>query len=112
MRKNIQNWFTPDVSDRRSKNSKQQGLSNQIKACHSSSIDCKVSVNPRWVECLMGVPVGWTSIMCDDIVDQCESEKNRIDHTSKSDECRLLGNGVVPSVAAKAFSVLLKELNN
>jgi hypothetical protein len=49
-----ENWRTPDTSDRRSSKSTQIGLSNQISG----------KLNPRWVETLMGVPVGWTMPSC------------------------------------------------
>ena len=47
-------WATPDVSDRRSNNCRQIGLSNQTQG----------KLNPRWVETLMGLPVGWTMPSC------------------------------------------------
>ena len=47
-------WATPDVSDRRSDNCRQIGLSNQTQG----------KLNPRWVETLMGLPVGWTMPSC------------------------------------------------
>jgi len=53
-------------------------------------------LNPDWVCTLMGVPVGWVSVN--------DEGKNRID------ELRLLGNGVVPQTAEKAFVTLWKEI--
>jgi hypothetical protein len=47
-------WRTPDTSDRRSSKSTQIGLSNQMSG----------KLNPRWVETLMGLPVGWTMPSC------------------------------------------------
>jgi hypothetical protein len=91
------NWATPDCSDRRSTNSNQQGLSNQVKqwptpmgqaqgvlgsTAGNSDFIRKVEqieglraavngpktgmgkLNPRWVETLMGLPVGWTMPTC------------------------------------------------
>ena len=49
-----ESWRTPDTSDRRSSKSTQIGLSNQISG----------KLNPRWVETLMGLPVGWTMPSC------------------------------------------------
>jgi hypothetical protein len=50
----VKNWATPDASDRRSDNCRQVGLSNQTQG----------KLNPRWVETLMGLPVGWTMPSC------------------------------------------------
>jgi DNA (cytosine-5)-methyltransferase 1 len=49
-------------------------------------------LNPDWVCCLMGLPAGW--------VNQGDESSNR------TDELRLLGNGVVPQTAAKAIQTL------
>jgi hypothetical protein len=82
-------WATPDASDRRSDKSRQVGLSNQTKtwatpANHDGTTGTKVNspfkslvgdvekitpltqgkLNPRWVETLMGLPVGWTMPSC------------------------------------------------
>lgn len=72
-------------------------------------------LNPRWVECLMGIPVGWVNPTCDVLYptestnsEDCDIYQNLYNNES---EIRLLGNGVVPNTAAKAFCVLLKELN-
>jgi hypothetical protein len=50
----VKSWATPDASDRRSDKSRQVGLSNQTQG----------KLNPRWVETLMGLPVGWTMPSC------------------------------------------------
>jgi hypothetical protein len=55
-----------------------------------------MKLNPRWVEQLMSVPVGWT---------QLAGEEHRID------ELRLLGNGVVLQTAEKAFRNLHYKLH-
>jgi hypothetical protein len=44
-------WYSPDISDRRSVKSNQQGISNQVRG----------KLNPDWVEQLMGLKVGWTA---------------------------------------------------
>jgi len=89
---NLQGWYTPDCSDRRSKNSKQQGLSNQVKelwptpntsdrhnpnlphdigrgylrteALPNKTPTTTAKLNPRWVCTLMGLPIGWTMPSC------------------------------------------------
>ena len=85
----------------------------------------KGSLNPNWVEGLMGIPHGWTDLEVHDtdlgwkqkedwlsdkweeaiprVVDGCD---NRIDRI------RLLGNGVVPSTACKAWQVLSRRLED
>ena len=55
-------------------------------------------LNPSWVEQLMGLPVGWTQLS------DAEPGDNRIDRL------RLLGNGVVPQTAEKAFRTLLERI--
>ena len=50
----VKSWATPDASDRMSDNCRQVGLSNQTQG----------KLNPRWVETLMGLPVGWTMPSC------------------------------------------------
>ena len=66
----------------------------------NSLVGLNAKLNPRWVETLMGVPVGWVS-------------PDPVTHTTctnRTDELRLLGNGVVPATAALAFETLLKEV--
>lgn len=81
------NWSTPIAGD----------WKGQKKADGSESMLCAQvtkpnpgKLNPRWVECLMGVPQNWV---------KCE-EGNR------TDELRALGNGVVPATAHKAWITL------
>jgi hypothetical protein len=84
----VKSWATPDASDRRSDNCRQVGLSNQIKQWPTpasstgnggphgldggqgarSMIPQEMrnsgKLNPRWVETLMGLPVGWVMPSC------------------------------------------------
>ena len=125
------NWNTPDCSDRRSSKSKQQGLSNQVKDNWSTPRvggqekgstrlargkdlglqgQCEVQsssgkLNPRWVETLQGIPVGWVMPSCDSLN---EPQYYGI-YDNRTDELRMLGNGVVPATAAKAWVVLNKQ---
>ena len=79
---------------------------------------CQGHLNPDWVEQLMGLPPGWTSLdgTCTEwqygwhdgnweadiprVVESCDDRVDRI---------RLLGNGVVPATAAKAFITLTER---
>jgi hypothetical protein len=76
-------------------------------------------LNPDWVEQLMGVPLGWTALNGTSneweygwhdgsweaglprVVEGCDDRVDRI---------RLLGNGVVPATAAKAWLTLTNQL--
>jgi len=97
-----EDWTTPcadDTGDRKEKYA--QGGS-------ALSYQAKGKLNPRWVETLMGLPIGWTMPSCTElnnpeIYTACD---NRVD------ELRLLGNGVVPQTVAKAFYTLLQRLTN
>ena len=79
----------------------------------------KGHLNPDWVEQLMGVPPGWTSLTGtntkwtygwsdgsweEGIPRVVESVEDRVDRI------RLLGNGVVPQTAAKAWQILGERL--
>ncbi len=87
-------------------------------------------LNPRWVETLMGLPVGWILQSClrpialpasaaenpsaqnATTIMQTVHALGQIATMSdnRTDELRMLGNGVVPATAAKAFETLMKEL--
>lgn len=133
-------WPTPDCSDRRSAKSKQQGLSNAVKGQNwptprefmykdsttdrnKSNIGEKVGgqLNPDWVECLMGFPVGWTDIDCEEPLPwpgwpafmglpQYDYEPPRVTAKSKNRSKRLkcLGNAVVPQQAYPIFRAIME----
>jgi len=76
-------------------------------------------LNPDWVEKLMGVPVGWTSLTGtnNEVIDGWDSASweagiPRVSENTENrvDRIRALGNGVVPQTAAKAWTVLDKEI--
>ena len=67
------------------------GSGNRAKMKRIMGGEMNAKLNPDWVCCLMGVPVGWV---------HPTSVRNR------TDELRLLGNGVVPQVAARAVTIL------
>ena len=55
-------------------------------------------LNPDWVESLQGVQHGWTQL------------SNALPGENRIDRLRLLGNGVVPATAEKAFITLLTRI--
>ncbi len=87
-------------------------------------------LNPRWVETLMGLPVGWTMVSCSHpIVFKASAattlsagnvevttrtvhaqDQTAVMTDNRTDELRMLGNGVVPATAARAFVTLMEEL--
>lgn len=88
------------------------------------------TLNPRWVETLMGLPVGMAMPSCSQPIvnpasvagSQFAQDAQTTTQTahalgqiatmieSRDDELRLLGNGVLPQVSAKAFLTLINEL--
>jgi hypothetical protein len=67
------------------------GSGNRAKMKRIMGGEVNARLNPDWVSMLMGIPVGWV---------HPEGVRNRVD------ELRMLGNGVVPQTAAKAFTTL------
>ena len=79
------------------------------------------ALSPEWVEKMMGVPQGWTAL------DGTSNEWNGIESWAdgswdsgprvvqhcedRIDRIRLLGNGVVPATAAKAWIILEQQLD-
>ena len=81
----------------------------------------KLSLNPDWVEKLMGLPKGYTTFDWDGKPfigswkdDSWEKDAPRITKKIKfrEERIRMLGNGVVPQTAAIAWQILNDELSN
>jgi site-specific DNA-cytosine methylase len=70
-------------------------LAGQHDQASPSTTGKSQGLNPDWVCQLMGIPVGWV---------HPEGVRNR------TDELRMLGNGVVPQTAAKAFTTLIQRM--
>ncbi len=90
-----QNWLTPKQpsgggqSERKTKGGGLRKLEDQIEGSGKM-------LNPRWVECLMGLPSNWV--------------KPDKESSNRCDELRMLGNGIVPQTAAKAWIILMEKL--
>jgi hypothetical protein len=93
-------WATPTARDYKSgrgNNARQyKELTPQVERKTTGKL------NPRWVEHLMGLPPGWVS----------PNPVGPTEFTSRVDELRLLGNGVVPQTAEVAFVTLSKRFEN
>lgn len=123
-------WPTPIASEARlgykdrsdpTKKGTQESLTTVIVNKAGGRSKCSGHLNPDWVEQLMGVPVGWTSLTGtntqwtnrwadgsweEGIPRVVESVADRVDRI------RMLGNGVVPATAAKAWQVLTQRFCN
>ena len=115
------NWPTPTVGEEkfRLKGNSQASQCLEAKA-RKGELDNRVGkLNPDWAEQLMGLPLGWTSLTGtntdwtygwhdgsweEGIPRVVESIEDRVDRI------RLLGNGVVPATAAKAWTTLGERL--
>ncbi len=124
------NWPTPAARDYKGANGYESTLEKLAdnKQAHMNQLPNAIMVdnggpchlNPNWVEKLMGVPTGWTALDGDSNEWQnnwsgdweentprtTDIKKNRISRI------RMLGNGVVPATAAKAWTVLSARLNS
>jgi len=118
-------WPTPSAHEARlgyqdrsrGKKGTQESLTTVLVNVAGGRKVCTGHLNPHWVERLMGVPDGWTrlgAVVIDyavpwngkwedgvpRVVEACDDRVDRI---------RLLGNGVVPQTAAKAWTTLNEE---
>ena len=76
------------------------GLDTAVKACGSQG-----RLNPEWVECLMGFPIGWT----DGLPTEAKPNKSG-SHRGRSARARCLkalGNAVVPQCAQIVGSIVV-----
>jgi hypothetical protein len=123
-----ESWATPRCSMAQDK----QEDSGRHRLGEQAQHNTTGKLNPRWVETLMGLPIGWTMPSCGQPIANhvhvvtMSSAGNVEDTTqtahaqahiatmidSRIDELRLLGNGVVPACAALAFTTLLNEQRN
>jgi DNA (cytosine-5)-methyltransferase 1 len=75
------------------------------------------TLNPDWVEWLMGIPIGWTDVECEEPAehpgwDDDPAESGELPRLTTRKDLRVkrlkaCGNGVVPQQAALALRLLL-----
>lgn len=91
----VHNFATPNTRDHKG----ESGFEHQ----RSLTKDIRGKLNPDWVECLMGWPVGWSQLPDEWRDRPGDPKENHVDRL------RMIGNGVVPATAAKAFVTLLRK---
>ena len=126
----MKSWATPTARDHKSGRGNEEREYSELTPMVERTQSGKL--NSRWCETLMGVPVGWTMPSCMQpianpaSVATMSSAGNPEDTTqtvhvlgpiavttdNRTDELRLLGNGVVPATSALAFTTLLNEQRN
>ena len=119
------NWPTPATRDYKGgqnietcKAKNRNPMTNNLADAVRATTDSK-ALNPDWVEKLMGVPFGWTALdgssneWQNNWSGDWEGNTPRTTDVKKDrvDRIRMLGNGVVPATAAKAWTVLSAKLN-
>ena len=119
------NWPTPATRDYKGGHSvetckakNRNPMTNSLPDAVRATTDSK-ALNPDWVEKLMGVPPGWTDLdgnrneWQNNWSGDWEGNTPRTTDVKKDrvDRIRMLGNGVVPATAAKAWTVLSARLN-
>jgi len=81
--------------------------------------DIEMSLNPYWVEALMGLPQGWTALDGTETEMQGTWDNDTWEEgiprvikgcLNRVDRIRMCGNGVVPQTAALAWKVLSDRL--
>lgn len=121
----LEKWPTPRASEYKdcgpvgSKSHRHMDKKSYLCAKAKNAEKPTAHLNPDWVEQLMGVPLGWTALDGTSneweygwhdgsweagiprVVERCDDRVDRI---------RLLGNGVVPATAAKAWIILGERL--
>ena len=96
--KRQESWPTPRMQD--GKHAEPSEWENNSSGGYNNLLHISTGgkLNPNWVEQLMGLPLGWTQLS------GTTPTENRVDRL------RLLGNGVVPQTAAKAYFTLSEKL--
>ena len=105
--KNREHWATPTQTDsKRGYETKEARLNRGAHTGTTLNDQARGKLNPDWVEQLMGLPVGWTQLSS-----ETDPNTNRIERLRlRVERLRLLGNGVLPQTAEKAYIVLFEKL--
>lgn len=106
-----QTGVNPDGSERK----RTDQLARQVFA----QTEGKMSLNPDWVEWLMGWPVGWTSLeplasaeirsWATDPANNGEVPRTSHKTPNRTPRLKAIGNGQVPACAAMAFNILSRK---
>lgn len=124
--KDVQQWATPRAQNATGPDhcpNKQGSPSLQTQVVPENPEDREAMkggrLNPRWVEVLLGLPVGWTMPSCANPVNPMASSLDPdayaalcVSCDNRTDELRLLGNGCVPATVTLAFTTLLQRFFN
>ena len=95
-------WPTPQVGGQDERADTRIARGRDLNLPAKATLDQpKGYLNPSWVEQLMGLPKGWTQLS------SAEAESD-----NRVPRLKLLGNGVVPQCAAKAFAILFNQIMN
>ena len=92
----VKQWATPIQGDAHLASSPEAAQRRLAEGKVTLSRQTGGKLNPRWVETLMGLEIGWVS------PEPCTPTTC----TNRTDELRLLGNGVVPQTCAIAIKTL------
>lgn len=100
--KDAKNWPTPQVGGQDERADTRIARGRDLNLPAKATLDQpKGYLNPSWVEQLMGLPKGWTQLS------SAEAESD-----NRVPRLKLLGNGVVPQCASKAFAILFNQIMN
>jgi hypothetical protein len=105
-----ESWSSPQSRDFRSGHPDRREDPGRSKNLNDQQGVVNAKLNPRWVETLMGLPIGWTRPGCNDPRHPLDPTRDRSEDVTvdnRTDELRMLGNGVVPAAAELAFRTLL-----
>ncbi|WP_029422101.1 hypothetical protein [Alicyclobacillus macrosporangiidus] len=115
-------WNTPAAQDAKNATLPESQKTRDTLPGDVARSGAKGALNPDWVEALMGLPVGWTDVFCDnDDLRQVpwpagygqeqypwEPPRTTTKKHYRAKRLRALGNGVVPAQIAPVFAELAR----